>query len=158
MRWWSTSRRRAGVLAVLATAGTVAAGAAEPFGTGAQNRRPHRWWQSDEVTTRLDLSARQAADLDRIYQGTLPKLHESYRRLNAEERTLSQMIANMQVEEIDITRQIDRVEAARSELSKTRTLMVFRMYRVLDPTQRAALKAWMDLKPDDRRSGHSRGR
>lgn len=150
--------RRAGVLAVLAAAGTVAAGAAAPFETGAQNRRPHRWWQSDEVTTLLGLSERQAADLDRIYQVTLPKLHESYRRLNAEEHTLSQMVANMQAEEIDITRQIDRVEAARSELSKTRTLMVFRMYRILDPAQRAALKAWMDLKPDDRRSGHSRGR
>ena len=71
-------------------------------------------------------------------------MHESYRRLNGEERTLSRMIANMQVEEIDITRQIDRVEAARSELSKTRTLMVFRMYRVLNPAQRTALKEWMD--------------
>ena len=86
-------------------------------------------------------------------------MHESYHRLNAEERMLSQMIANMQVEEIDITRQIDRVEAARSELSKTRTLMVFRMYRVLDPTQRSALKEWMDLKkPDNERSGRSRNR
>ena len=147
MRWWGS------VLAVL-----VVASAAAPFEAGAQNRRPHRWWQSDEVTTLLDLSGEQAASLDRIYRRTLPKMHESYRRMNAEERTLSRMIANMQVEETDVTRQIDRVEAARSELSKTRTLMVFRMYRVLDPTQRSALKEWMDVKPDRRRSGPSRSR
>lgn len=145
MRWWGV------VLAVVVAANVWAE-------AGAQGRRPHRWWQSGEVTALLDLSGRQAADLDRIYRDTLPKMHESYHRLKAEERTLSQMIATMQVEEIDVTRQIDRVEAARSELSKTRTLMVFRMYRVLDPTQRAALKEWMDLKPDNRRSGRSRNR
>ena len=96
--WWGS------VLAVL-----VVASAAAPFEAGAQNRRPHRWWQSDEVTTLLDLSGEQAASLDRIYRRTLPKMHESYRRMNAEERTLSRMIANMQVEETDVTRQIDRV-------------------------------------------------
>ena len=143
MRWWVS------LLVAL-----VAAGAATPLEAGAQNRQPHRWWQSGEVTALLDLSSEQAADLDRIYQRSLPKMHESYRRLNAEERTLSRMIANMQVEEIDITRQIDRVEAARSELSKTRTLMVFRMYRVLNPTQRAALNEWMDLRRDGNRSRH----
>ena len=136
----------------------VVAGAAAPLVAAAQSRRPHQWWQSEEVTALLDLSGEQAANLDRIYRKTLPKMHESYDRLKAEERTLSQMIANMQEEEIDITRQIDRVEAARSELSKTRTLMVFRMYRVLNPTQRSALKEWMDLKPDNERSGRSRSR
>ncbi len=148
MRWLGS------VLAVL-----VVAGAFAPLEAVAQSRRPHQWWQSREVTALLELGGDQAANLDRIYRLTLPKMHESYHRLNAEERMLSQMIANMQVEEIDITRQIDRVEAARSELSKTRTLMVFRMYRVLDPTQRSALKEWMDLKkPDNERSGRSRNR
>ena len=147
MRWLGS------VLVVL-----VVAGAAAPLEAAAQSRRPHQWWQSEEVTALLDLSEEQAANLDRIYRKTLPKMHESYHRLKAEERTLSHMIANMQVEETDITRQIDRVEAARSELSKTRTLMVFRMYRVLDPSQRSALKEWMDLKPDNERSGRSRSR
>lgn len=147
MRWWVS------LLVAL-----VVAGAVMPPDADAQNRRPHRWWQSAEVTALLDLSEEQAVDLDRIYQRSLPKMHESYRRLNGEERTLSRMIANMQVEEIDITRQIDRVEAARSELSKTRTLMVFRMYRVLNPAQRAALNEWMDLRRDGNRSGRSGSR
>ncbi len=147
MRWWVS------LLVAL-----VVMGAAAPLDADAQSRRPHRWWQSEEVTALLDLSAEQAAEIDRTYRRSLPKMHESYRRLNAEERTLSRMIANMQVEELDIIRQIDRVEAARGELSKTRTLMVFRMYRVLDPAQRAALKEWMDLRRGDDRSGHSRSR
>ena len=78
------------------------------------------------------------------------------RRLNAEERTLSQLVADMNVEEIDVTRQIDRVEAARSELSKTRILMVFRMHRVLTATQRDLLDEWTKRDSDNPRPDHPR--
>lgn len=108
-----------------------------------QERRPHRWWTSDEVKTLLELSDDQSGRLGEIYQRTLSKQRESMRRLKAEERALSLLIGDMNVEEIDVTRQVDRVEAARSELSKTRTLMVFRMYRVLTESQRTKLSEWM---------------
>jgi len=116
----------------------------------AQDRRPHQWWKSDEVRTLLKLTDHQTSRLERIYQQTLPKRHESMERLKSEERNLSLLVADMGVEENDITRQIDRVEAARSELSKTRILMVFRMYRVLDAKQRSAMKTWWE----NRRNKH----
>lgn len=122
-----------------------------------QGRAAHRWWQSEEVRSELDLTDEQSTSLDRIYQESLPKQRESMRRLNAEELTLSQLFADMNVQEIDVTRQIDRVEAARSELSKTRILMVFRMYRVLSAPQRETLDEWRTRESDDRRpSGNSR--
>ena len=117
-----------------------------------QERRPHRWWQSEEVQTELGLTDDQATALDGIYQETLPKQRESMRRLNAEELTLSQLIADMDVQEIDVTRQIDRVEAARSELSKSRILMVFRMYRVLSAEQRETLDEWRARESSDRQT------
>ena len=124
-----------------------------------QGRVPHRWWQSDEVRTELGLTDEQSTSLDRIYEQTLPKQRESMHRLNAEQLTLSQLIADMDVQEIDVTRQIDRVEAARSELSKTRILMVFRMYRVLSAAQRETLDEWRARENDDRRpSSNSRDR
>jgi Spy/CpxP family protein refolding chaperone len=116
-----------------------------------QERRPHRWWQSEELQTELGLTDDQSEALDGIYQETLPKQRESLRRLNDEERTLSQLIADMEVQEIDVTRQIDRVEAARSELSKSRILMVFRMYRVLSAGQREMLDEWRARETSDRR-------
>jgi Spy/CpxP family protein refolding chaperone len=78
------------------------------------------------------------------------------RRLNAEERTLSHLVADINVEEIDVTRQIDRVEAARSELSKTRILMVFRMSRVLTATQQDLLDEWTKRDADTLRSNRTR--
>ena len=116
-----------------------------------QGRAAHRWWQSEEVRSELDLTDEQSTSLDRIYQESLPKQRESMRRLNAEELTLSQLFADMNVQEIDVPRQIDRVEAARSELSKTRILMVFRMYRVLSAPQRETLDEWRTRESDDRR-------
>ena len=80
------------------------------------------------------------------------------RRLNAEERTLSQLVGDMDVEEIDVTRQIDRVEATRSELSKTRILMVFRMHRNLTQTQRDDLDEWMEREADERGAARARSK
>ena len=116
-----------------------------------QRRSPHRWWKSDEVKAMLELREDQSAQLEESYGQSRPKQRESWRRLNAEERSLSKMIADMTVSELDVTRQVDRVEAARSELRKTRTLMVFRMYRVLSSSQRTTLKKWWEgmSKADD---------
>ena len=135
-------------LVVVAATAVVAA--------GEQGRRPHRWWQSTDVKALLELTDEQSATLDRIYRKALPKLRESYRRQNAEEAALSQLVGDMDVEEIDITRQIDRVEGARSELSKTRLLLVFRMHRVLTEPQRATLNSWMTREPADGGSEQSR--
>jgi Spy/CpxP family protein refolding chaperone len=116
---------------------------------GEQRRRPHRWWQSAQVQELLELTDRQSTSLDKIYRWALPKLRDSMHRLDAEETTLDRLVGDMDVEETDVTRQIDRVEATRSELSKTRFLMLFRMLRVLTQDQRDGLDAWQ--KADDKR-------
>lgn len=137
-------------LVVVAATAVVAA--------GEQGRRPHRWWQSTDVKALLELTDEQSASLDKIYRKALPKLRESMHRLNAEERTLSRLVGDMDVEEIDVTRQIDRVEATRSELSKTRILMVFRMHRVLTQPQRDDLDGWMERTTDERGAAGTRTR
>ena len=123
-----------------------------------QDRRPHRWWQSVEVQTLADLSEKQSVALDKIYRQALPKQRDSMRRLNAEQRILSQLVADIDVQEIDVTRQVDRVEAARSELSKSRLLMVFRMHRILTQAQHDALDKWIKQKPDKDRRSHPPGK
>ena len=147
MRW-----RNAALVSLVVVAATAVVAAGE------QGRRPHRWWQSTDVKALLELTDEQSAALDKIYRKALPKLRESMRRLNAEERTLSQLVGDMDVEEIDVTRQIDRVEAMRSELSKTRILMVFRMHRVLTQHQRDGLDEWMERKTDERGAAGTRTR
>ena len=107
-----------------------------------QSPTRHKWWQSDEVKALLKLSTEQVASLDEIYGGTQAKQRESVLFLRTEETILSKIIAEMSADEIDVIRQINRVETARSKVRKNRTLMVFRMYRVLSLEQRARLKSW----------------
>ena len=61
------------------------------------------------------------------------------------------MIAASDMSEAEIIRQIDLVEASRSEMGKARTLMLYRMHRILTPEQRVKLKAMFDQFDRDRR-------
>ena len=74
-------------------------------------------------------------------------VHQVFGRglLEKQEDVLSQMIA-ADVAEAAITAQIDRVENMRAELAKGRTLMIYRMNKLLSPEQRAKVKAMMDRR------------
>jgi Spy/CpxP family protein refolding chaperone len=108
---------------------------------GQAGGRPHRWWHSEEVRRELALTPRQVDEIDTIFQDTLPRLRASKASLDELEASLSQLISEARVEEVQISQQIDRVESARSEMSRTRMLMLFRMHRVLSLEQREKLKA-----------------
>jgi Spy/CpxP family protein refolding chaperone len=93
------------------------------------------WWKSDEFQKDLGLTADQSARIEAIFQETLPKLRQGREELDHAEADLSRLI-EQNVDEAQISRQVDRVEATRSSLNKMRTLMLFRMRQVLTPEQR----------------------
>lgn len=105
-----------------------------------------RWWQSDEVASEIGLTAEQAADIDAIFESLRPKLRELAHRLDGEEDELTAIMHAMQAEEWEVALQIDKVEAARSALSKTRTLMLYRMHRTLTASQIEALHAMWERR------------
>ena len=45
-----------------------------------------------------------------------------------------------------VVKAIDQLEAAQSALSRTRTIMLYRMYRLLSPEQRAKVQAYYERK------------
>jgi Spy/CpxP family protein refolding chaperone len=53
-------------------------------------------------------------------------------------------------------RQVDVVEATRSNLGRTRTMMTYRMYRILTPDQRVKMKSQHDKWEAERRQGRRR--
>ena len=100
-----------------------------------------KWWQSERFRQELGLSADQSSRIEEIFQATLPNLISAKAELDRVEGVLSDLVADATVDESRIGQQIDQVEAARSVLSKLRTLMLFRMHRILTPEQRVKLKA-----------------
>ena len=105
-----------------------------------------KWWQSEEVASEIGLSAGQGAGIEAIFQSLRPKLRELAHRLHREEDELTAIMHAMQAEEWEVALQIDKVEAARSALSKTRTLMLYRMHKTLSAEQREALHAMWERR------------
>lgn len=117
---------------------------------------PQKWWQSDRFKTELTLTPQQSAAIEELFQSSLPRLRAAKEALDRQEAELSTLIGAEQADEALVFTQIDRVEAARSELSKTHTLMLFRMRRILTPEQRVKLNTVHERSERDR--GRSRDR
>jgi len=109
---------------------------------------PRKWWQDARWRAELALSAEQATRIEEIYTTADPRFRDGFRRLQPLEEQLSKMISGDGITEVEVLRQLDRIEAIRSELSKERTLMLFRIRRVLTPEQRAKLTEMQERHTD----------
>jgi Spy/CpxP family protein refolding chaperone len=70
-----------------------------------------------------------------------PRLRAAKQALEREEARFSELLKRSDSPESKITEAIDTLEAARSEAGKIRTLMLYRMFTVLTPEQRAVMEA-----------------
>ncbi|MGE0449092.1 MAG: Spy/CpxP family protein refolding chaperone [Vicinamibacterales bacterium] len=93
------------------------------------------WWKAEAFVKDLGLTADQSTRIGKIWETTRPELRQEWDELSQLEKKLSQMLQN-DADEAVLSRQIDRVETARANASKTRTLMLVQMLKVLTPAQR----------------------
>jgi Spy/CpxP family protein refolding chaperone len=112
-----------------------------------------RWWQSDRFKTDLALTPDQSAKLEEVYQAMLPKLTSGKDTLDQLEKRLSSVIAPGTAQESDVMKLVDQTESARADLAKVRTLMIYRMHRVLTPEQRVKMNALHERWEQERRQG-----
>jgi Spy/CpxP family protein refolding chaperone len=117
-----------------------------PVAAGGTQGQRQKWWQDEKMKAELALTDDQSAEVESIFQASRPKLQESKRHLESLEEELSEMVRARVADEVEVSQLVDRVEAARSELSKERTLMLYRMHRILTPEQNAKLKEIYDRR------------
>jgi Spy/CpxP family protein refolding chaperone len=96
------------------------------------------WWRSEEYQKNLGLSADQVNRLEAIFQSALPDMRKGRDELDRHEAELSRLIETG-ADEALVTRQLDKVEAIRSHLNKTRQLVLLHHRQVLTPEQRVKL-------------------
>jgi Spy/CpxP family protein refolding chaperone len=108
-------------------------------------KRSYKWWRGDEARTDFGITAQQSKELESIFQQTLPMLKAKKADVDREEKILSSLLAAASTtNESAVVQAVERVEAARSSLSRTFTMMQYRMYRLLTPEQRAKVQAYHD--------------
>ena len=111
-----------------------------------------KWWQEGSVKTNLEISDTQSEAIEEVFGSTIPILRSLADALETEEGELSHLILSMDTAEWELTLQIDKVEAARSALSKKRILMLYHMRQELTPDQRISLQKIQEGQRRQRRS------
>jgi Spy/CpxP family protein refolding chaperone len=96
------------------------------------------WWRDPQFQRELSLSADQSARIDAIFQAAIAQLRPKKEELDKQEELLSQEIV-AGADEALVTRQVDKVEAIRSQMNKMRTLMLLKERQILSPEQRVKL-------------------
>jgi Spy/CpxP family protein refolding chaperone len=98
-----------------------------------------KWWKDERFLKELALSPDQSSRIEGVFQAAQPALRAQKRALDKLEDELDSMIHDPKVEEAELEQFVSRVESARADLSKTRSLMLVRMRRILTADQSAKL-------------------
>ena len=123
------------------------------FSAAASAQQLNWYWWTMEPT--LTLTTEQSTQIDGIFQEGIAQLQKQKVELDRLEGKLSRLIETMATEP-EVTQQIDRVEAARSTLNKTRTLMLLHMRQLLTPEQRTKLNALRDRREQEQRDARDK--
>jgi Spy/CpxP family protein refolding chaperone len=111
-------------------------------------RERWKWWLYDRAE--LGISDQQSKDINAIFETTLPKLRETRQELDKAEEEMARIIKEHKADLAVVSGQLDRLESARSQHNKTRTLMLYRMHLLLSPEQRTKLEALRARRDADR--------
>ena len=140
-----------------------------PDGRGAQEGRggqdgrgkdEHRvpWWKAPETRAELGISDKQSKDIDDIFQATLPGLRAAKDELDMLDEAVAKLIKEGTADIGVVSRQVGQAEQARANLTTKRTVMLYRMHRLLTPEQRIKLDAMFARREAERRKNDPNGR
>lgn len=116
---------------------------------------PWEWWNDAEVQKELGLTADKVKHINDFYVRRNSELGPIVHEWQKQWTELDKMTRERVVDESTYQLQVMRVEQARSRLSESRTVMLYRMYRTLSPEQHQKLQDILARRAD--RSG-GRGR
>lgn len=107
---------------------------------GAVEAQRFKWWQDEAVVRQVGLTAKQAKKIDDIFKASMPDLVKAKQELDRLEQDLIPFVDSA-TEDAELRGRVDRVETARAELNKRRSLMLLRMRRVLSVEQRVKFES-----------------
>jgi Spy/CpxP family protein refolding chaperone len=107
-------------------------------------RGPWEWWNDDAVKKEIGLRPNQAAEIDRIYQRRLKDMDPVLQAFVQERAVLVKMIADRAVDDAQLDLEINKCDWMRVKLESSRTLMLYRISKVLDGDQYSKLQVIID--------------
>jgi hypothetical protein len=122
----------------------------------AQNRStPQRrtwWWKDPEIMKEIGISADLSKKIDALWHKRLPEAINQDRELKKHQTELDRLIKERKVGADVIAVQLDRLEAQRTTLNKSRTMMMYEIYQLLSAEQYSRLVAYNERRRNGRGS------
>lgn len=109
------------------------------------------WWRVAESRAELGISDQLSDEIDQIFQANVPTLRAAKDELDKLDAEVAQVIKAATADVSAVNQLVNRAEHARAKLTTTRTVMFYRMHRVLSPEQRAKLNAMFERWEAERR-------
>jgi len=123
---------------------------------GGEHRVP--WWKAPDTRAELGISDKQSKDIDDIFQETLPSLRAAKDELDKLDEAVAKLLKEGTADAGLVAKQVAQAEQARANLTTKRTVMLYRMHRLLTPEQRAKLDAMFERREAERRKNNDPGR
>ena len=123
----------------------------EPDSRRDQNRECHPWWKEARCVAEIGITPEQSATIDSIFRTEIEKMKPLRESVNQLERSLNEMIRANTTDVVVFTRQVQKIEKMRAELNTMRTVMLYRMRRVLNSEQNAKFQTMWDRRESERR-------
>lgn len=117
--------------------------------TRGHERRP--WWKNPADMAEIGLTADQSAQIDAIFRAEIEKMKPLRETVNGLERALDETMRANTADISAFARQVHKIESKRAELNTMRTVMLYRMRRVLNVDQNAKFQAMLDRREAERR-------
>lgn len=114
-----------------------------------------RWWQDAKFQAEMTLSADQIGRLEAVFKEAQPALRADERAVEKLEDELSAVFREGKADEREFEQFAARVEGARANWRKNRTLMLFRLRCILTFDQHVKMKALFEQRERER---HQKGR
>jgi Spy/CpxP family protein refolding chaperone len=118
----------------------------DPKAAEAAAKAKAKWWRSEELRAQFGITDAQSTELDRIFHTFYASLKSGMEDVDRYHKDVSKIMAEGSSSEVDVLHAIDKLEAAKASLARTRMLMLYRMYRVLSPDQRIKVKRYQEQK------------
>jgi Spy/CpxP family protein refolding chaperone len=113
------------------------------------DRRP--WWKNPRDMAEIGITAAQSKQIDDLFHAEIEKMKPLRETVNELERALDETMRANTADISAFSRQVQKIEGKRAELNTMRTVMLYRMRRVLDAEQNAKLLAMWDRQQAERR-------
>jgi len=116
-----------------------------------ENHERTHWWKDPKHVAAIGLTPAQSAEIERIFRTEIEKIKPMIKTVNELERGVD---ATSRANTADIeayARQVRQVEQMRAEFNTARTVMLYRMRRVLNAEQNVKFQAMNDKREAERK-------